>query len=200
MAPSPLVLNQCVGWPEGPEDPGQSAGFLNCSVFAEWNQIILANFSFLVFSVCLSVVHGEMVQRILYILHFLWAIILAMVDGLTLWLNLLTKQYRETSAVLCNERYFIIHKIQQVNSSQQVTTFGANPLIEHKPVSALPGSVPHQPSQQMGKFLKTARVPQWMLSWMKLKRKNQQVTGKFGTSLYEDFFVVCDLSFPVICL
>nr|XP_020463203.1 piezo-type mechanosensitive ion channel component 1 isoform X2 [Monopterus albus] len=57
--------------------------------------------------------HGEMVQRILDILHFLWAIVLAMVDGLTHWLNLLTKQYRDTSTVLCNERYSIIHKIQQ---------------------------------------------------------------------------------------
>ncbi len=62
--------------------------------------------------------HGEMVQRILDILCFLWAIVLAMVDGLTQWLNLLTKQYRETSTVLCNERYFIIHKIQQVNAKQ----------------------------------------------------------------------------------
>ncbi|TKS85163.1 Piezo-type mechanosensitive ion channel component 1 [Collichthys lucidus] len=35
--------------------------------------------------------HGEMVQRILDILRFLWAIVLAMVDGLTQWLNLLTK-------------------------------------------------------------------------------------------------------------
>ncbi|TWW77947.1 Piezo-type mechanosensitive ion channel component 1 [Takifugu flavidus] len=57
--------------------------------------------------------HGEMVQRILDLLHFLWAIVLAMVDGMTLWLNLLTKQYREMSVVLCNERYFITHKIQQ---------------------------------------------------------------------------------------
>ncbi|XP_053730255.1 piezo-type mechanosensitive ion channel component 1 [Synchiropus splendidus] len=57
--------------------------------------------------------HGEMVQRLLDILLFLWAIVLAMVDGLTQWLNLLTKQYRETSTVLCNERYYIIHKIQQ---------------------------------------------------------------------------------------
>lgn len=58
--------------------------------------------------------HGEMIQRILDILRFLWAIVLAMVDGLTQWLNLLTKQYRDTSTVLCNERYFIIHKIEQV--------------------------------------------------------------------------------------
>uniref|UniRef100_A0AAQ5XPI9 Piezo-type mechanosensitive ion channel component n=1 Tax=Amphiprion ocellaris TaxID=80972 RepID=A0AAQ5XPI9_AMPOC len=53
--------------------------------------------------------HGEMVQRIMDILRFLWAIILAMVDGLTQWLNLLTKQYRETSTVLCNELTTHIH-------------------------------------------------------------------------------------------
>lgn len=129
-----------------------------------------------------------MVQRILYILHFLWAIILAMVDGLTLWFNLLTKQYRETSVVLCNERYLITHKTQQVNASQQV---GATPPPQsHKPVSALPSSVPHRRSQPMGKYPKTVTVPQGTLSWMKLKRKNQQVTGKFGTRLFEEFFIV----------
>ncbi|CAL8300360.1 unnamed protein product [Merluccius merluccius] len=57
--------------------------------------------------------HGEMVQRILDILRFLWAIVLAMVDGLSQWLNLLTKQYRDTSTVLCKERYLHIHKIGQ---------------------------------------------------------------------------------------
>ncbi|XP_047207141.1 piezo-type mechanosensitive ion channel component 1 isoform X2 [Girardinichthys multiradiatus] len=63
-------------------------------------------------------VHGDMVQKILDILCFLWAIILAMVDGLTQWLNLLTKQYRDTSTVLCNERYLIIHKIKQHHTSE----------------------------------------------------------------------------------
>uniref|UniRef100_A0A674MJI0 Piezo type mechanosensitive ion channel component 1 (Er blood group) n=1 Tax=Takifugu rubripes TaxID=31033 RepID=A0A674MJI0_TAKRU len=72
---------------------------------------------FLSLPVCLCEAHGEMVQRILDLLHFLWAIVLAMVDGMTLWLNLLTKQYREMSVVLCNERYFITHKIQQVSTS-----------------------------------------------------------------------------------
>ncbi|XP_017285833.1 piezo-type mechanosensitive ion channel component 1 isoform X2 [Kryptolebias marmoratus] len=62
-------------------------------------------------------VHGEMVQKILDILRFLWAIILAMVDGLTQWLNLLTKQYSDVSTVLCNERYFSIHKIEQCNAA-----------------------------------------------------------------------------------
>lgn len=57
-----------------------------------------------------------MLQKILDVLRLLWAIILALVDGLTDWLNLLTKQYRETSTVLCNERYLITHKIQQVRA------------------------------------------------------------------------------------
>lgn len=113
-----------------------------------------------------------MVQRILYILRFLWAIVLAMVDGLTLWFNLLTKQYRETSVVLCNERYLIIHQIQQVSSCQQVSSVGAKPS-SHKPVSALPGSVTHQPGPQTATFPATASRPRWAMSWMKLKGKNQ---------------------------
>ncbi|XP_010787547.1 piezo-type mechanosensitive ion channel component 1-like [Notothenia coriiceps] len=76
-----------------------------------------------------------MVQRILDILRFLLAIVLAMVDGLTQWLNLLTKQYRETSTVLCNERYFIIHKIQQHNATadsteEQLSQDSESPTLE----------------------------------------------------------------------
>ncbi|KAL6101427.1 piezo1 [Pungitius sinensis] len=79
--------------------------------------------------------HGEMVQRILDILRFLLAIVLAMVDGLTQWLNLLTKQYRDTSTVLCNERYFLIHKIQQHNrgadsTEDQVSQGSDSPTLE----------------------------------------------------------------------
>uniref|UniRef100_UPI0037E95548 piezo-type mechanosensitive ion channel component 1 isoform X2 n=1 Tax=Semicossyphus pulcher TaxID=241346 RepID=UPI0037E95548 len=77
--------------------------------------------------------HGEMVQRILDILRFIWAIILAMVDGLTQWLNLLTKQYRDTSTVLCNERYFIIHKIQQnvtADTEDRVSQGSESPTLE----------------------------------------------------------------------
>ncbi|XP_046898435.1 piezo-type mechanosensitive ion channel component 1 isoform X1 [Hypomesus transpacificus] len=56
---------------------------------------------------------GDMVQRLLDVLRFLLAVVLAMVDGMTQWLNLLTKQYVDTSTVLCNERYLLIHKISQ---------------------------------------------------------------------------------------
>ncbi|XP_035273353.1 piezo-type mechanosensitive ion channel component 1 isoform X2 [Anguilla anguilla] len=55
----------------------------------------------------------DFVQRILDILRFLWVLFLAMVDGLTQWLNTLTKQYVDTSTVLCNERYFIIRSMDQ---------------------------------------------------------------------------------------
>uniref|UniRef100_A0A3Q3WKT4 Uncharacterized protein n=1 Tax=Mola mola TaxID=94237 RepID=A0A3Q3WKT4_MOLML len=76
-----------------------------------------------------------MVQRILDILRFLWAIVLAMVDGLTQWFNLLTKQYRDTSTVLCNERYFIIHKIEQhrpaADSTDEQESQGSdNPTVD----------------------------------------------------------------------
>uniref|UniRef100_A0A8C9WAD8 Piezo type mechanosensitive ion channel component 1 (Er blood group) n=1 Tax=Scleropages formosus TaxID=113540 RepID=A0A8C9WAD8_SCLFO len=57
---------------------------------------------------------SDIMQRILDILRFLWVLLLAMVDGLTQWLNVLTKQYVDTSTVLCNQRFFIIHNISQV--------------------------------------------------------------------------------------
>uniref|UniRef100_A0A671WL24 Piezo type mechanosensitive ion channel component 1 (Er blood group) n=1 Tax=Sparus aurata TaxID=8175 RepID=A0A671WL24_SPAAU len=94
--------------------------------------------------------HGEMVQRILDILRFLWAIILAMVDGLTQWLNLLTKQYRETSTVLCNERYFIMHKIEQVNT--KTDTFNPNPAAAWSLYQSHPNNItdtPEQPATQI---------------------------------------------------
>uniref|UniRef100_A0A667X6J1 Piezo type mechanosensitive ion channel component 1 (Er blood group) n=1 Tax=Myripristis murdjan TaxID=586833 RepID=A0A667X6J1_9TELE len=76
------------------------------------------------FSVSMTFLYMEdkhaMVQRILDILQFLWAIILAVVDGLTQWLNLLTKQYRDTSTVLCNERYLLIHKIGQNTKAESM--------------------------------------------------------------------------------
>ncbi|XP_067256339.1 piezo-type mechanosensitive ion channel component 1 isoform X2 [Chanodichthys erythropterus] len=56
---------------------------------------------------------SDVVQRILDILKFLWVLFLAMVDGFTMWLDLLTKQYVDTSTVLCEERYLFIHNISQ---------------------------------------------------------------------------------------
>lgn len=54
-------------------------------------------------------------QRVLDILKFLWVLFLAMVDGVTQWLGMLTKQYVDTSTVLCNERYYIIRNMDQVS-------------------------------------------------------------------------------------
>ncbi|KAF5895558.1 piezo-type mechanosensitive ion channel component 1 [Clarias magur] len=61
---------------------------------------------------------SDTVQRILDVLKFLWVLCLAMVDSFTLWLNLLTKQYVDTSTVLCEERYLIIHHISQRPASE----------------------------------------------------------------------------------
>uniref|UniRef100_A0A8C7QZV4 Piezo type mechanosensitive ion channel component 1 (Er blood group) n=1 Tax=Oncorhynchus mykiss TaxID=8022 RepID=A0A8C7QZV4_ONCMY len=64
----------------------------------------------------------NIVQRILDVLMLLWVVFLAMVDGLTEWLNLITKQYVDTSTVLCNERYHLIHNVSQVSYKVPPTT------------------------------------------------------------------------------
>uniref|UniRef100_A0A672MF03 Piezo type mechanosensitive ion channel component 1 (Er blood group) n=1 Tax=Sinocyclocheilus grahami TaxID=75366 RepID=A0A672MF03_SINGR len=74
---------------------------------------------------------SDIVQRILDILKFLWVLFLAMVDGFTMWLNLLTKQYVDTSMVLSEERYLFIHNISQVGNSLKQTL--SNVLLQ--PVS-----------------------------------------------------------------
>ncbi|XP_043937510.1 piezo-type mechanosensitive ion channel component 1 [Protopterus annectens] len=56
---------------------------------------------------------NNVVQRILDILKFLFVLFLAMVDGLTQWLNALTKHYVDTSAVLWIERYVLTQTISQ---------------------------------------------------------------------------------------
>ncbi|XP_696355.4 piezo-type mechanosensitive ion channel component 1 isoform X1 [Danio rerio] len=63
---------------------------------------------------------SDMVQRILDILKFLWVLFLAMVDGFTMWLNLLTKQYVDTSMVLSEERYLFIHNVSQRASRENM--------------------------------------------------------------------------------
>uniref|UniRef100_A0A669EG06 Piezo type mechanosensitive ion channel component 1 (Er blood group) n=1 Tax=Oreochromis niloticus TaxID=8128 RepID=A0A669EG06_ORENI len=118
--------------------------------------------------------HGETVQRILDILRFLWAIVLAMVDGLTQWLNLLTKQYREISTVLCNERYFIIQKIQQVNTTEcgvctskcledsinqstpKLRLNSSGNILTPKPTSSSAGLIPDLSNQQQRRHSRTA--------------------------------------------
>ncbi|XP_066511035.1 piezo-type mechanosensitive ion channel component 1-like [Hoplias malabaricus] len=77
---------------------------------------------------------SETVQRILDILKFLWVLFLAMVDGFTLWLNMLTKQYVDTSTVLCEERYMLIHHIGQMPSQEpmddQLSQDSESPTLE----------------------------------------------------------------------
>ncbi|XP_029112177.1 piezo-type mechanosensitive ion channel component 1 isoform X2 [Scleropages formosus] len=77
---------------------------------------------------------SDIMQRILDILRFLWVLLLAMVDGLTQWLNVLTKQYVDTSTVLCNQRFFIIHNISQTPSREpqedQVSQGSESPTVE----------------------------------------------------------------------
>ncbi|KAM6956642.1 piezo-type mechanosensitive ion channel component 1 [Aplochiton taeniatus] len=57
--------------------------------------------------------HRDMLQRLLDVMRFLLVVLQAMVDGLSLWLDQLTKQYRDTSTVLRQERYLMLHRIAQ---------------------------------------------------------------------------------------
>ncbi|XP_048461723.1 piezo-type mechanosensitive ion channel component 1 isoform X1 [Rhincodon typus] len=54
---------------------------------------------------------SNVVQRIMDILRFLWVLFLAMVDGLTQWLNTLARQYLDTSTVLWVERHLLTQKL-----------------------------------------------------------------------------------------
>uniref|UniRef100_A0A3Q1IMX2 Uncharacterized protein n=1 Tax=Anabas testudineus TaxID=64144 RepID=A0A3Q1IMX2_ANATE len=116
---------------ERKQKEGQRRADFQQQAFSVTGSVFLCTVRFLK-GVSLLDILDTMVQRILDILRFLWAIVLAMVDGLTQWLNLLTKQYRETSTVLCNERYSIIHKIQQHHTlaDDQVSLDSESPTLE----------------------------------------------------------------------
>ncbi|XP_023646511.2 piezo-type mechanosensitive ion channel component 1 isoform X1 [Paramormyrops kingsleyae] len=75
---------------------------------------------------------SDIVQKILDILRFLWVLLMAMVDGLTQWLNVLTKQYVDTSTVLCYQRYFHTHnqKLAQEPQEDQVSQGSESPTME----------------------------------------------------------------------
>uniref|UniRef100_A0A8B9GV46 Piezo-type mechanosensitive ion channel component 1 n=1 Tax=Astyanax mexicanus TaxID=7994 RepID=A0A8B9GV46_ASTMX len=77
---------------------------------------------------------SDTVQRILDILKFLWVLFLAMVDGFTLWLSMLTKQYVDTSTVLSEERYMLIHNIDQTSTREpmddQLSQGSESPTLE----------------------------------------------------------------------
>lgn len=159
-----------------------------------WLHIILCCLSF----TCAG--RGETVQRILDILRFLGAIVLAMVDGLTQWLNLLTKQYREISTVLCNERYFIIQKIQQVNTTEcavctsKCTCTHAHTRIVHMHACTYKhietntnyslcdsgDSADQQQTPEMIRNLRAVKAAPWRRVWTTPMQKILQGTGLQG--------------------
>nr|XP_042708017.1 piezo-type mechanosensitive ion channel component 1 isoform X6 [Chrysemys picta bellii] len=56
---------------------------------------------------------SNMVQRALNMVHFLWVLCQATVDGLTQWLHAFTKEHRDMSTVLWVERYVLTQKLCQ---------------------------------------------------------------------------------------
>ncbi|XP_059849053.1 piezo-type mechanosensitive ion channel component 1 isoform X2 [Hypanus sabinus] len=62
---------------------------------------------------------SNFIQRLMYILRFLWVLFLAMVDGLTQWLNTLAKQYLDAYTVLWIERYLLSQKLARGEGVQE---------------------------------------------------------------------------------
>ncbi|XP_029879733.1 LOW QUALITY PROTEIN: piezo-type mechanosensitive ion channel component 1 [Aquila chrysaetos chrysaetos] len=54
---------------------------------------------------------GNVVQRVLNTLRFLWVLCRAMVDGLTQWLDACTREHTDMSTVLCLERYVLTRRL-----------------------------------------------------------------------------------------
>ncbi|XP_074895941.1 piezo-type mechanosensitive ion channel component 1 isoform X2 [Buteo buteo] len=58
-----------------------------------------------------SAERGNVVQRVLNTLRFLWVLCRAMVDGLTQWLDACTREHADMSTVLCLERYVLTRRL-----------------------------------------------------------------------------------------
>lgn len=58
---------------------------------------------------------GNVVQRVLNTLRFLWVLCRAMVDGLTQWLDTCTREHADMSTVLCLERYVLTRRLATVS-------------------------------------------------------------------------------------
>lgn len=58
---------------------------------------------------------GNVVQRVLNTLRFLWVLCRAMVDGLTQWLDACTREHADMSTVLCLERYVLTRRLATVS-------------------------------------------------------------------------------------
>ncbi|KAJ6657195.1 hypothetical protein lerEdw1_002784 [Lerista edwardsae] len=61
----------------------------------------------------------NLVQRALSVLHFLWVLCQATVDGLTQWLRAFTKEHEEMSTVLGLERYVLTQHLDQAEEVQR---------------------------------------------------------------------------------
>lgn len=56
----------------------------------------------------------NVVQRVLNVLHFLWVLCQATVDGLTQWLRAFTKEHEQISTILGLERYVLTQHLDKV--------------------------------------------------------------------------------------
>lgn len=65
---------------------------------------------------------GNVLQRALNTLRFLWVLCQAMVDGLTQWLDACTREHADMSTVLRLERYVLTRRLAKVTPPGEGTT------------------------------------------------------------------------------
>ncbi|XP_054856190.1 piezo-type mechanosensitive ion channel component 1 [Eublepharis macularius] len=93
---------------------------------------------------------SNVVQRVLNVLHFLWVLCQATVDGLTQWLRAFTKEHEQMSTVLRLERYVLTQQLDQAEEVQRAMLDElyqpAAAVDEVSEETALPGTVADSPN------------------------------------------------------
>ncbi|XP_069757353.1 piezo-type mechanosensitive ion channel component 1 isoform X2 [Narcine bancroftii] len=98
---------------------------------------------------------SNVIQRLMYILRFLWVLFLAMVDGLTQWLNTLAKQYLDTFTVLWIDRYVLTQKLAQGEQVREALA-GRYETSEGKNQPQMQNMEPEEKTAEDGPQLNTA--------------------------------------------
>lgn len=80
-----------------------------------------------------SAERGNVVQRALSTLRFLWVLCRAMVDGLTQWLDTCTREHTDMSTVLRLERYVLTRRLATVSPGGTMGWGGDSPVVALTP-------------------------------------------------------------------
>ncbi|XP_038662365.1 piezo-type mechanosensitive ion channel component 1 isoform X3 [Scyliorhinus canicula] len=138
---------------------------------------------------------SNVVQRIMDILRFLWVLFLAMMDGLTQWLNTLARQYLDTSTVLWVERYLLTQKLSR-GEEVQGPLDGLYENLENSNQTLLQNSEPEESADGDGSLLintsSSSEEQEEFLTIREDKDLSEPVPGCSTTSNIKEEILVLD--------